>query len=163
MTNHKRVISSGIAAVFGLLLLAGCSDGDGGATGGGAGGGSGGATATGAGGGASSSTGDPDCAMSFCGCWEDTTVAFSAKVLNGQTMDPVAGIEVYCVPEMEPLGVSDAMGNVSFSVETEKSPGCGLERCNNLRFHDPTGPLADTTGSYYELNGKDVFMSYKPD
>jgi hypothetical protein len=149
-----------MAAVFGLLLIAGCSDGGGGSTGGG--GGAGGATGSG-GGGASSSSGDPNCGMSFCGCWEDTTIAFSAKVLDGQTMAPVAGVEVYCVPEMESVAVSDAMGNVSFTVETKVSPGCGLERCNNLRFHDPVGPLADTTGSYYELNGKDVVMSYKPD
>jgi hypothetical protein len=161
MATYKRAISGVLAAVFGLLLLAGCSDEGGGSTGGGAGGGSGGAT--GAGGGASSTTGDPGCGMSFCGCWEDTTIQFAAKVLNGQTMDPVAGIEVYCGEETDPVGVSDAMGNVSFSVETKVSPGCGLERCNQLRFHDPVGSLADTTGSYNELNGKDVIMSYKPD
>jgi hypothetical protein len=101
--------------------------------------------------------------MSFCGCSTEVTLAFSATILNGQTGDPVAGIELYCKGETDPIAVSDAMGKVAFSIETLESPGCGPERCGNLVFHDPVGPLADTTGTYYEYNGKDVVMQYKPD
>lgn len=136
MTDHKRAIASGIAAVFGLLILAGCSDGD---------------TDTGG------------CGMSFCGCSYDTTVAFSADVLNGETLEPVAGIEVYCDAEMEQVGVSDAMGHIFFTVATTVSAGCGPERCYDLRLRDPTGLLADITGTFSELDGARLTMSYKPD
>jgi hypothetical protein len=50
------------------------------------------------------------------------------------------------------------MGKVTFSIETMESPGCGPDRCRNLRFHDPAGVLADTMGTYYEFNGKTVAM-----
>ena len=83
---------------------------------------------------------------------------FSANVLNGKTGEPAAGIEVYCDKESDPIAMSDAMGKVAFSVNTLTSPGCGPERCKDVRFHDPTGALADTTGTYYEHNGKDVTM-----
>jgi hypothetical protein len=96
--------------------------------------------------------------MSFCGCWEPVTLTFSANVKNGQTGSPAAGIELYCAGEADPVAVSDAMGVVAFSVETMSSPGCGPERCLNLRLHDPAGALADTMGTYYEYNGKDVVM-----
>jgi hypothetical protein len=142
-------ISICMAVVVGALLVAGCGGETGGSGGSSGSGGSGG-------GGGSASVGGGDCGMSFCGCWTPETLTFSANVITAEA--PAQGIELYCKGEPDPIAVSDAMGMVSFSIETMVSPGCGPERCGNLRFHDPAGALADVEGAYYEYNGKDVVM-----
>jgi hypothetical protein len=106
---------------------------------------------------------DDACGMSFCGCYEEVTLAFEATVVSGQTNDPLPGIELYCQGEAEPIAVSDAAGKIGFNIETTDSPACGPARCGNLRFHDPEGVFADALATFRKQNGADVVMSLNQD
>ncbi len=94
---------------------------------------------------------DVDCARSLCGCWEDHTLAYENAVVDESTEAPLEGITLTCMGEDEPIATSDADGSVGFEIETRRSPGCGYERCRNLRFEDPTGA--------YEPIERTVFQS----
>lgn len=80
-----------------------------------------------------------DCAATFCGCWAPATLTYSVTVVDAATEEPIEGVGVFCLPEEEPIALSDADGLVSFSIDTMESPGCGWERCNNLQFRGPLG------------------------
>jgi len=104
-----------------------------------------------------------DCAESLCGCWEAATLEFEATLYNPQLAAPVEGAEVYCDDESEPLATSDADGLVSFSVETELSPGCGYARCDELRIDATDQGLQEQVLSVYEANGERIDLQYMPD
>jgi hypothetical protein len=112
----------------------------------------------GGGGTSSSSAGNEGCGATFCGCWEDVTAAFTAKVQDQSTMMPLTGIELVCMGETMPITTSDVNGNLSFSIATKQSPGCGYERCNNLKLHDPTGMRPDVEGTFESLLGTTISM-----
>jgi hypothetical protein len=133
-----------------VALVSGCGSETGGGTT--TSGGSGGSGST------SSTTGGEDCGMSFCGCWTEETLTFDASVVALATNAPIEGIEVYCGDEEAAVATSDVAGKVTFTLTTMVSPGCGLERCNNLRFHSPDGTYMDQTGGFEGLNGKTVSM-----
>lgn len=140
--------------VFGILALcAGSAASCGGST----------TTEGGEGGSTSTSSGGEDCGMSLCGCWSDMMMSFEATLQNPQTMEPLSGVELYCGGETMPIAISDAMGKISFTIATKQSPGCGFERCNNMRLHAPLGPFVDYEGTYFSMNGETIFMQYPPD
>lgn len=99
----------------------------------------------------------------LCGCPEAATLEYEATVIDIQTKMPVAGVEVYCVGEDSPISTSDEAGLVGFSIETELSPGCGYDRCNNLRFHATVGPYKDHEEPVLQSNGDFVEMTYLDD
>ena len=108
--------------------------------------------------GGSTSGADGDCGMSLCGCWADATMTFDATVQDASTMMPLNGIELVCLGESMPIAVSDATGKLSFSIQTQSSPGCGFSRCNNMKLHDPSGTHLDLEGTYYVFNAKTLAM-----
>lgn len=116
-----------------------------------------------------SSEGSPDsgqeegCGASLCGCSEPATLEYAATVIDIQTDAPVADVEVYCLGEDTPVGTSDDAGLIGFSIETMLSPGCGYDRCNNLRFHATVGPYADHEEPVLQSNGDFVEMTYPGD
>jgi hypothetical protein len=77
-----------------------------------------------------------DCDSSFCGCWKDTTLVFSATFVN-EAGEPIRGIEICCDGEHDPIATSDREGAAIFTIETAVSPGCQYLRCTNLKFSDP--------------------------
>lgn len=103
------------------------------------------------------------CANSLCGCSEPATLEYEATTIDIQTDAVVAGVEVYCLGEDTPIATSDAAGLVGFSIETMLSPGCGYDRCNNLRFHATVGPYVDHEEPVLQSNGDFVEMTYPPD
>jgi hypothetical protein len=106
---------------------------------------------------------DGGCGGSFCGCSEPATLEYEATVIDIQTDTPVAGVEVYCLGEDAPISTSDDAGLIGFSIETMLSPGCGYDRCNNLRFHATVGPYVDHEEPVLESNNGFVEMTYPPD
>jgi hypothetical protein len=103
------------------------------------------------------------CGSSFCGCSEPVTLEYEATTIDIQTDAPVAGVEVFCLGEDTPIATSDEAGLVNFSIETMLSPGCGYDRCNNLRFHATVGPYVDHEEPVLQSNGEFVEMTYPPD
>ena len=101
---------------------------------------------------------DDSCAMSLCGCSADATMTFAATVQDASTMMPLTGIELVCFGETTPIAVSDATGKLSFSIQTQSSPGCGFARCNNMKLHDPSGARLDLEGTYFSFNEKTLAM-----
>lgn len=83
---------------------------------------------------------------------------FEATVQNAQTMAPLEGIELYCGGELMPIATSDAMGKIQFTIATKQSPGCGFERCTNMRLHAPDGSVMDSEGTYFSMNGQTISM-----
>ncbi len=95
-----------------------------------------------------------NCAISFCGCWEDVTQSFSARVLDASGA-PVDKATVTCHGDATPIATAGPDGRVSFTIATKKSPGCGYEGCRNLLFAAPGGsPSLEQTE--FQSNGKDV-------
>jgi hypothetical protein len=103
------------------------------------------------------------CGSSLCGCSEPATLEYEATTIDIQTDAPVAGVEVFCLGEDTPIATSDDAGLVGFSIETMLSPGCGYDRCNNLRFHATAGPYEDHEEPVLQSNGDFVEMTYPPD
>lgn len=108
-------------------------------------------------GGDGSGSSSEECAISFCGCTEDTTMTFDATIQDASMM-PLVGIELFCFGENMPIAVSDDMGKFSFSIQTQMSPGCGYARCNNMRVHDPSGKYVDLEGTYFSFNKQTLSM-----
>ncbi len=96
-------------------------------------------------------TGDDICGRSFCGCWSDTELNFKTKTQDNSGR-PITGIELRCKSETDPIAVSDDDGNISFSIETRTSPGCGYARCRNLIFKDPNGEFLELTATVFQKN-----------
>ena len=96
--------------------------------------------------------------MSLCGCWADVMMSFEATVQDAQTMMPLAGIELSCKGESVPVALSDSTGKLSFTIDTQQSPGCGYLRCNNMVLHSPDGAHMDQEGTYFSLNGQTILM-----
>jgi len=84
-------------------------------------------------------------------------MTFSATIQDTSMM-PIVGIELFCFGEDMPIAVSDATGTLTFSIQTQMSPGCGYARCNNLRLRDPSGKRADLEGTYFSFNGQTLAM-----
>ncbi|MCA9707571.1 MAG: hypothetical protein KDK70_17090 [Myxococcales bacterium] len=98
------------------------------------------------------------CGETNCGCWEDATIDYQATVRDVGRDAPVQGAEVFCDDEDEPIAVSDAQGQVSFTLETEHSLGCGYARCERLRFSAPDQGLDDFETTTDLSNGLRVEM-----
>lgn len=110
------------------------------------------------GGGSTSSSSSDDCGMSLCGCSSDAIMDFDATVQDATTMMPLAGIELVCFGESTPIAVSDGTGKLNYSIQTRSSPGCGFDRCNNMKLHDPSGAHMDLEGTYYTFNEKTLSL-----
>ena len=105
-----------------------------------------------------------DCGISLCGCWEPVMLSYEAVAWDLQTEAPVEGVEVRCAGSDELMAVSDEAGEVSFSLETEYSPGCGYLDCNNLDLTPPEGSAyVDETVATEGTNGGQLVMNYGDD
>ncbi len=93
-----------------------------------------------------------DCGQSECGCSHPAAIT-----LTGRTVDSsraaIAGINVLCDGEAEPIGASDASGSFRAELMAQQTPGCGLSRCEVVRFIDPSGRFKDALRSNTELGG----------
>jgi hypothetical protein len=75
--------------------------------------------------------------------------------INDESGHPLQGIELRCDRESDPIAVSDKDGNASFTVGTQKSPGCGYLRCNHLVFSDTRG-LFETLNAVMHVTNNNV-------
>jgi hypothetical protein len=85
---------------------------------------------------------DEWCARSLCGCWEPATLHYRAELRDAEGA-PAADVEMFCHGEEAPIARSDVNGVLEFEIETERSPGCGYQRCRNMTLRDPQGRFAD--------------------
>jgi hypothetical protein len=85
---------------------------------------------------------DEWCARAFCGCWEDFTLSYSARIV-GADGAPAEGIVAVCRGDEEPVATSSSDGVLAFEVATQRSPGCGYQRCRFMTLTDPQGRFAD--------------------
>jgi hypothetical protein len=51
---------------------------------------------------------------------------------------------MYCHGEEAPIATSGEDGVLAFEIETQRSPGCGYQRCRNTMLRDPHGRFVDT-------------------
>ena len=79
-----------------------------------------------------------ECGKSFCGCWTPATLKFETTVVD-KDQTPIKEIQIFCSREQEPIATSGNDGKISFTIETMHSPGCGYQRCTNLKIVDPSG------------------------
>ena len=80
----------------------------------------------------------PPCGRSLCGCSSEVEINYTTT-LSDEDGKPIAGIELRCDSEADPITVSDDNGDINLSIVTKKSPGCGFARCRNAVFSDPGG------------------------
>lgn len=85
---------------------------------------------------------DAWCARSLCGCWEDATLRFTTTLRDAGGA-PADGVEAFCHGEDAPIARSDAEGVLAFEIATQRSPGCGYQRCRNMVLRDPQGRFAE--------------------
>jgi hypothetical protein len=100
---------------------------------------------------------DEWCARSFCGCWEDVTLRYSARIVDADGA-PVEGVDAVCHGETEPIATSSAGGVLAFEIATQTSPGCGYQRCRIMTLADPQGRFADKEIVAGVTNGRDVVV-----
>ena len=100
---------------------------------------------------------DEWCARSFCGCWEDITLRYSARIVDAGGA-PAAGVSAVCHGETEPIATSSADGVLAFEIETQTSPGCGYQRCRNMTLTDPQGRFDDKAIVAGPTNGGEVVV-----
>lgn len=101
-----------------------------------------------------------DCVRSFCGCWADATLNYQTTVVDSRS-EPIAGAELTCPGQNTLIARSDAAGLVTFTIETEESPGCGLARCGNLVLQDSTGRTIQVTAG--ATNGDTIVLGRATD
>jgi hypothetical protein len=112
------------------------------------------------------------CARSFCGCSTPVDRALAVFV-NGQVGGkPVSGIELRCEEPSPVLATTDAAGRISTTVRVYTTPGCGLVRCRELLFIDPSGryatskirfPESETTLLLERVDAKVATATEQPD
>jgi hypothetical protein len=95
---------------------------------------------------------DPNCARSFCGCWQPARLSFEGRIVDASGA-PIEGVALTCSGEDAPVAQSDATGRLAFTIDTMNSPGCHYQRCTNLRFSDSRGRFADRETTVYVANG----------
>lgn len=78
-----------------------------------------------------------DPCQSLCGCWEYATLSASGNTRSSDG-GVVSGINVSCKAQGGVMAVTNSLGEFSFQVRTEESPGCGFRDCNTLVFEDPS-------------------------
>jgi hypothetical protein len=101
-----------------------------------------------------------DCVRSFCGCWTHTTLDYRAVVVDGRG-DPIAGADLTCMGENALIARSDSTGIVTFTIDTEESPGCGLARCGNLVLRDAGGRMIEVRTR--ATNGDTIVLQHATD
>jgi hypothetical protein len=76
------------------------------------------------------------CGATLCGCWEPLSFEFEGTVADtdGAPLDTAL---LHCKGQADPIAMADASGVVSFVLDTQVSPGCGLEVCNMLEVSAP--------------------------
>jgi hypothetical protein len=97
------------------------------------------------------------CGPSLCGCAEDATLNFVAHVQDVSGA-PVPGAEGRCAGESAPVATAGTDGVISFTLQTQKSPGCGFVRCNTLHLSLPSGTLQPLDVPEFQANGATVTL-----
>jgi len=101
---------------------------------------------------------DEGCEDSACGCLEEIYLEYEATVASAVDDTPLEGIALHCEEESVPVGSSDDEGRVRFNTVTYESDGCGLERCQVLRLHDPYGEFRDIQVDSMMTNGGTIWL-----
>lgn len=87
---------------------------------------------------------DNGCGRAICGCWMDTTVSYRLNIVD-KNNKPIKNIQAVCANETAPIGKSNAAGLLQASVKTAQSPGCGIQRCGEIKLSDPARQFSEKT------------------
>ncbi len=94
-----------------------------------------------------------ECGKTACGCAHPADITLTGRTIDSSSRAGVSGVNVLCDGEAEPIGASDSNGYFRAELQALRSPGCGLSRCDVIRFSDPAGRFRDALYAETELGG----------
>lgn len=97
------------------------------------------------------------CTQTICGCWQAVTLNYKVNLVDQQGI-AAESIDLFCDDESKPISQTNATGTAQFTINNEKSPGCGYKRCKTIRFSDPNQQYSEKTITLEESNQKKITL-----
>lgn len=97
------------------------------------------------------------CAQTICGCWQEVTFNYKVNLVDQQGI-AADRIDLFCDDESKPISQTNAIGMAKFTINNEKSPGCGYKRCKTIRLSDPNQQYSEKTVTLEGSNQKKITL-----